>query len=257
MSLPCIKEMNQKISSLAASSNLDMHEKTLLLLLSSLLDYMHLSVIKFNEPEDLLNAEIRSIIDEDKSSLYIYYIDDIKTELIKELRQNYNEEDFQVLSVNTFDQSSQFISSLIKNFLFYFPHFQLEENSIHIYYYLFHLIYFILLLIVNSKATDVFDNKYVKFYIFHIIHFFQNDKKSIEFNFFFYEGSFRFLSKTFKISFHYLFELNNYFLKYLISMDDLLQIINIYWSTINRRKNKGEFELNFLGNITQKKMQLI
>lgn len=215
MSLPCIKEMNQKISSLAASSNLDKHEKTLLLLLSSLLDYMHLSVIKFNEPEDLLNAEIRSIIDEDKSSLYIYYIDDIKTELIKELRQNYNEEDFQVLSVNTFDQSSQFISSLIKNFLFYFPHFQLEDNSIHIYYYLFHLIYYILLLIVNSKATDVFDNKCVKFYIFHIIHFFQNDKKSIEFNFFFYEGSFRFLSKTFKISFHYLFELKNYFLKYL------------------------------------------
>ena len=34
-------------------------------------------------------------------------------------------------------------------------------------------------------------------------------------------------------------------------MDDLLQIINIYWSTINRRKNKSEVELNFLGNITQ------
>lgn len=34
-------------------------------------------------------------------------------------------------------------------------------------------------------------------------------------------------------------------------MDDLLQIINIYWLTINRRKNKSDFELNFLGNITQ------
>ena len=88
------------------------------------------------------------------------------------------------MEVDFFDDSSNYISTLIKNFLFYFTDYKMNENMINIYYYLFHLIYYILLLVVNTKNKNILEEKEIKFYVGHIIHFFQEDKKLLNITFF-------------------------------------------------------------------------
>ena len=72
----------------------------------------------------------------------------------------------------TIDDSFKFINSLINNFFFYFQKFEIDSGLINIYYYLLHLIYYILLFLLKPKEKKMFKNKIIKFYIYHIIHFF-------------------------------------------------------------------------------------
>ena len=99
------------------------------------------------------------------------------------------------------------ISLLIKNFFYYFSYYQFESKLLNIHYYLCHLIYFILSIIIsNSKKIDIFDDIDIKFYIFHIINFFKNERHSQEYNHIFYLGAFKFLNKKYKIEIKYIIQ---------------------------------------------------
>ena len=66
---------------------------------------------------------------------------------------------------------------------------------------------------MNSYDKILFKDKNIKFYLYHIIHFFEKEKKSPEFYFFFYEGAFKFLSKNYNININYLFSFDKNMIK--------------------------------------------
>ena len=132
-----------------------------------------------------------------------------KKQIIQYLKdKNYHPCEFQILKVETFEDHLEYISNLLKNLCFYLDNYDFNKSYLNFYYYIFHLIYFILLAIIKSKDKNLLKNKYIKFYLFHIIHFFKKDNKSPENYFFFYHGAYKLLKKRFGIPVDFVIDLD-------------------------------------------------
>ena len=187
------KKINEYTNKIGAS--LEETEKDLLEILPQLLDYIYCIIQNHNN--------------NDKNEQQTDELSAIQNKLLEYLcKKGYSKSEFYILDVGLFDDSSKYLSTLIENLFFYFQNYKIVKNIMNIYYYLFHLMYYILLIIVDSYDKILFNDKNIKFYLYHIIHFFEKDKKSPEFYYFFYEGAFKFLSKTYNISINYLFPFN-------------------------------------------------
>ena len=111
-------------------------------------------------------------------------INRIKNSIISFLKEEkYESKEFYILNTDTFNDSSLFYDILLNNLYFYISDIIYKYKYVNIYYYLFHLVYYILEIIINNFNFN-FYNDDIKFYIYHIIHFFQNDYKAVEYNFF-------------------------------------------------------------------------
>ena len=225
------KKINEYTNKIGAS--LEESEKDLLEILPQLLDYIYY------------------IIQNDKKEQF----DDlstIKNKLLEYLRKKgYSKSEFYILDVGLFDESSKYLSTLIENLFFYFQDYKMEINFKNIYYYLFHLIYYIMLIIVNSYDKILFKDKNIKFYLYHIIHFFEKDKKSPEFYYFFYEGAFKFLSKNYNININYLFSFDKNMIKEFRDANEIIKIINEFHYQIVNKTEKNEGENNFIAKYTE------
>ena len=142
MSLACVKNVKNEINSFIGRSELPKDEQTVIELLTYLLDYFYFVTNKCqntsdNEIEGFDSSHNFYNINEDKKIL------EIKAKIIDYLeKKNYSPEDFTILELDTFDDCSKFMFSLIKSFLFYFKEYKIEKELKHIYYYIFHLIYY-------------------------------------------------------------------------------------------------------------------
>jgi len=238
-----IQVLKDKVLKYIQSSSLDSIEKNMLISLSHLIDviYLFFEKAKINSSIDDINME---------KSLDIK-IKEVSDKLNKFLYQNYKPKEFSILNAATFSDSSLFISTLQENLCFYFSDYEHNKNLINIYYYLFHLIYYILSIIVKEKEINRFKEDIIKFYIHHIIHFFVNDKKNPEYNFFFYEGAFKYLGKKFNISFCFLFDLEDNITPMLRESKDIINIISRYYSNLINKNNQSNDELNFIGKYSK------
>ena len=232
-----IEALKDKTKKFAELSSLDSNEKNMVIALSYLLDvtYLFYKKAKINIYIDNAN-KIKSLDDK------IAVVSDM---LNKFLNQNYQAKEFIILNEITFSDSSLFISTLLENM--YFNDYEHDENLLNIYYYLFHLIYDILSIIVNDKEINRFKEDIIKNYIYHIIQFFVKDKKNPEYNFFFYEGAFKYLTKVFNISFCFLFNLEDNIISMLRTSRDIINIISRYYFELSNDKIKNDDELNFIG----------
>lgn len=237
MSLPkYLDDFNDEISKYLSICTLSKEEKNLIKILNSLLEYFHWSIYKLKNKNADAN-EINPINAE---------ISKVKYEILTFLEKSYTKQQFFILDVNCFDDSIEFISILIINFFYYFSNNELQTGILNIYFYLFHLIYYILHIIVKCVTPDIINNRIIKFYLYHIIHFFAYDKKCPEFNFFFYEGAFKHLSKNFNISVEFLFSLDNKFLK-VLKGNDVISIVTKYKKDKSGKKTNIVTELDFIG----------
>ena len=249
MSLPKnVADLQTEISEYLEVSVLDPNEKNMVTVLSKLLELFFWFNIKDN-PDTNINSYISQEDLNDK-------IDKIKEMTEKFLIQNYEPKEFYILNVVTFSNTSEFIGILLQNLCFYFKNYKRSENLVNIYYYIFHLIYYILLIIIKNKKTNYFEEYIFKFYIYHIIHFFEEEKKAVEYNYFFYEGAFKFLAKKYHISIEYLFKLEDNILLELLKSEDINKIISRFYLELSSKKNQNEDECNFISNKTKIKMEI-
>ena len=173
MSLPkYLDDLNDEISKYLSTCILSKEERNMIKVLSNFLEYLHWFIYKLQEGKGN-NNEINSINAQ---------ISKVKSELLTFLEKSYTKQQFFILDVNCFDDTVEYISILINNFFYYFSNSELQIGILNIYFYLFHLIYYILHIIVKSYNPDIFNNRIIKFYLYHIIHFFANDKKCLELN---------------------------------------------------------------------------
>ena len=229
-SLKCVKNLEKKINEYikAIGASLEKSEKHLLEILPKLLDYFHF------------------IID-DETFEEIGEISRKKQEILEYLKnQEYSKKEFIILEVEDFDNTQKYLSTLIENFFFYFENYKLDFNFKNIYYYAFHLIYYILFIIANSFDTILFEDKNLKFYIYHIVHFFEKNKKSPEYNFFFYEGAFKFLSKKYDINIKYLFSLDKNVIEIFNEVSKINSIKNEFYNEMIMKTNKSDDEYDFI-----------
>ena len=238
-----IQALKDKISKYIQSSPFDSIENNMIITLSHLLDVVYLFFKKAN-----INSSIDDINMEKSLDIEI---NEARDKLNKFLSQNYKPKEFSILNAATFSDSSLFISTLQENLCFYFCDYEHNKKLLNIYYYLFHLIYYILSIIIKEKDTDRFKEDIIKFYIHHIIHFFVNDKKNPEYNFFFYEGAFKYLAKEFNISFCFLFDLEDSITPMLRESKDIINIISRYYSNLINENNQSNDELNFIGKYSE------
>ena len=225
-------------------SSLNINEKNMILALSKLLDVFFCFTKKDNFQKEIDGNCLEKTFESKKKELY--------DEMDKFLQINYQAKEFSILDEITFNQSSEFLSILLQNLLFYFSDYEEEEKYTNIYYYLFHLIYYILTIFVNGKGANIFKEDSIKFYVYHIVHFFMREKKNPEYNFFFYEGAFKYLSKKFNITIEYVFKLNNgSILSKLKYFNDINDIISEYRSDLLNKSNQTQNEMNFIGEFSK------
>ena len=236
-----VETLKVEVKNYLALSSLDNNEKNMIRALSYLLDLFYYFVKKDYSKIDKDDPSFDQSLNNKISKIY--------DEVTEFLKQNYQPKEFCILDVTTFSDSSAFLSKLLENLLFYFRDYEEEEKYINIYYYIFHLIYYILSIFINQKGTNIFNEDSIKFYVYHIVHFFLNEKKNPEYNFFFYEGALKYLSKKFNISICFLFKLsyNNIILRLTIQ-NDINEIIKKYRSQLLNKNNQSENEMNFIGN---------
>ena len=174
----------------------------------------------------------------------------LKSQLIKFLTDNdYLSTEFKILEVDDFDNHLKYLKELLKNLCYYIEKYDFKIQSLNLYYYLFHLIYFILLAIIKSTDNNILKDDIVKFYIFHVVHFFINDKKFPEKYFFFYHGAFKILKKRYQIPTEFIMKLNTD--KYYSTMSSTIKkIITDYRDKLVSEKTKVAEELNFLGKFS-------
>lgn len=238
-----IQELKDKASKYIQFSPLDSNEKNMIIALSHLLDVVYL----FYKKAEITEITTSVYGSKDEESLDDE-ISEAKEQLNNFLSQNYKPKEFSILSAVTFSNSSQFIKILLENMCYYFNDYEINKKYLNIYYYLFHLIYFVLSIISKGKETNHFEEDIIKFYIYHITHFFLNDKKNPEYNFFFYEGAFKFLDEKFNISFSFLFNLEDDILPIINISNDVQVLISTYHSKLSSVKDQSNDELNFIGN---------
>ena len=235
-----IQELKEKVSKYIQSSPLDSNEKNMILALSHLIDIIYLFFKKSEINTSIYGSKNEESLDNK--------ISEVKEQLNKFLSQNYKPKEFIILNPITFSNSSQFIKILLENMYYYFSDYEINKKYMNIYYYLFHLIYYILSIVSKEKETNNLKEDIIKFYIYHIVHFFLNNKKNPEYNFFFYEGAFKFLAKKFNISFSFLFNLEDAILPNINITNEVQNLISTYYSKLCSVKYKSNDELNFFGN---------
>ena len=235
-----IQELKDKVSKYIQSSPLDSNEKNMILALSHLIDIIYLFFKKSEINTSIYGSKNEESLDNK--------ISEVKEQLNKFLSQNYKPKEFFILNPITFSNSSQFIKILLENMYYYFSDYEINKKYMNIYYYLFHLIYYILSIVSKEKETNNLKEDIIKFYIYHIVHFFLNNKKNPEYNFFFYEGAFKFLAKKFNISFSFLFNLEDAILPNINITNEVQNLISTYYSKLCSVKYKSNDELNFFGN---------
>ena len=241
-----VESLKDKVKKYLELPSLDINEKNMIFTLSKLLDLFYYYTKKDYSDMDMKEDSLDGSCDD--------IISEVKEEIEKFLDLNYVQEEFSILNVITFTDTSLFLSKLLQNLSFYLIDYKEEVDLVNIYYYLFHLIYYILSLLVNEKGKNMMNEDSIKFYIYHIVHFFLKDKKTPEYNFFFYEGALRYLSKTYNITFRYLFKFNTrYIIPKLIDSTDIKKIISGYRSKILAKKEPNLNEMNFLGNYSKVK----
>jgi len=242
MKYAIIDELKNKAMKYTELPLLDSSEKDMIFALSHLLDYFYLLCIK---------AQLYTSVNLDKVKALDDKITEVSERLDKFLYSKYQPKEFSILNVVTFSKSSLFISTLLENMCFYFMDYEFDKNMLSIYYYLFHLSYYILSIIVKDKKDNCFRDDIIKFYIYHIIHFFVNDHKNPEYNFFFYEGALKYLAKDFNISVCFLFDIKDKTSLKLKNTKDIIEIISNYHSELVNKISQNENELNFIGNYSK------
>ena len=168
MKYAIIDELKNKAMKYTELPLLNSSEKDMIFALSHLLDYFYLLCIK---------AQLYTSVNLDKVKALDDKITEVSERLDKFLYSKYQPKEFSILNVVTFSKSSLFISTLLENMCFYFMDYEFDKNMLSIYYYLFHLSYYILSIIVKDKKDNCFRDDIIKFYIYHIIHFLENDHK--------------------------------------------------------------------------------
>ena len=261
-----IEIMKNQIDDYIKCSKLENDEKNIIQLLSYLLDYFFLAIKKIEKEEEIAkenddkfysindnNSDKNNIIEVSKESNNIIInlenkILSKKSEILELLEKTHTKEEFHILNIESFDNSLEYISTLINNFFYYFSVYKIQKELIHIYYYIFHLIYYILFSIIKNHTKNLLKEKIFKFYLFHIVHFFQDDKKSPELNYFFYEGAFKYFKKNMDIYIRYIFELNSDIINVLLSCHNIEVILNNFYLKLLNKKIKTEDEYNFFGS---------
>lgn len=261
-----IEIIKNQIDDYIKCSNFENDEKIIIQLLTNLLDYFFLAIKKIEKEEEIAkenedkfysindnNSDKNNIIEVPKESNNIIInlenkILSKKSEILELLEKTHTKEEFHILNIESFDNSLEYISTLINNFFYYFSVYKIQKELIHIYYYIFHLIYYILFSIIKNHSKNLLKEKIFKFYLFHIVHFFQDDKKSPELNYFFYEGAFKYFKKNMDIYIRYIFELNSDIINVLLSCHNIEVILNNFYLKLLNKKIKTEDEYNFLGS---------
>ena len=261
-----IEIIKNQIDDYINCSNFENDEKIIIQLLTNLLDYFFLAIKKIEKEEEIAkenedkfysindnNSDTNNIIEVPKESNNIIInlenkILSKKSEILELLEKTHTKEEFHILNIESFDNSLEYISTLINNFFYYFSVYKIQKELIHIYYYIFHLIYYILFSIIKNHSKNLLKEKIFKFYLFHIVHFFQDDKKSPELNYFFYEGAFKYFKKNMDIYIRYIFELNSDIINVLLSCHNIEVILNNFYLKLLNKKIKTEDEYNFLGS---------
>ena len=261
-----IEIMKNQIDDYIKCSKLENDEKNIIQLLSYLLDYFFLAIKKIEKEEEIdkenddkfysindNNSDKNNIIEVSKESNNIIInlenkILSKKYEILELLEKTHTKEEFHILNIESFDNSLEYINTLINNFFYYFSVYKIQKELIHIYYYIFHLIYYILFSIIKNHTKNLLKEKIFKFYLFHIVHFFQDDKKSPELNYFFYEGAFKYFKKNMDIYIRYIFELNSDIINVLLSCHNIEVILNNFYLKLLNKKIKTEDEYNFFGS---------
>lgn len=261
-----IEIIKNQIDDYIKFSNFENDEKIIIQLLTNLLDYFFLAIKKIEKEEEIAkenedkfysindnNSDKNNIIEVPKESNNIIInlenkILSKKSEILELLEKTHTKEEFHILNIESFDNSLEYISTLINNFFYYFSVYKIQKELIHIYYYIFHLIYYILFSIIKNHSKNLLKEKIFKFYLFHIVHFFQDDKKSPELNYFFYEGAFKYFKKNMDIYIRYIFELNSDIINVLLSCHNIEVILNNFYLKLLNKKIKTEDEYNFLGS---------
>ena len=261
-----IEIIKNQIDDYIKCSNFENDEKIIIQLLTNLLDYFFLAIKKIEKEEEIAkenedkfysindnNSDKNNIIEVPKESNNIIInlenkILSKKSEILELLEKTHTKEEFHILNIESFDNSLEYISTLINNFFYYFSVYKIQKELIHIYYYIFHLIYYILFSIIKNHTKNLLKEKIFKFYLFHIVHFFRDDKKSPELNYFFYEGAFKYFKKNMDIYVRYIFELNSDIINVLLSCHNIEVILNNFYLKLLNKKIKTEDEYNFLGS---------
>ena len=261
-----IEIIKNQIDDYIKCSNFENDEKIIIQLLTNLLDYFFLAIKKIEKEEEIAkenedkfysindnNSDKNNIIEVPKESNNIIInlenkILSKKSEILELLEKTHTKEEFHILNIESFDNSLEYISTLINNFFYYVSVYKIQKELIHIYYYIFHLIYYILFSIIKNHTKNLLKEKIFKFYLFHIVHFFQDDKKSPELNYFFYEGAFKYFKKNMDIYIRYIFELNSDIINVLLSCHNIEVILNNFYLKLLNKKIKTEDEYNFLGS---------
>lgn len=261
-----IEIIKNQIDDYIKCSNFENDEKIIIQLLTNLLDYFFLAIKKIEKEEEIAkenedkfysindnNSDKNNIIEVPKESNNIIInlenkILSKKSEILELLEKTHTKEEFHILNIESFDNSLEYITTLINNFFNYFSSYKIQKELIHIYYYIFHLIYYILFSIIKNHSKNLLKEKIFKFYLFHIVHFFQDDKKSPELNYFFYEGAFKYFKKNMDIYIRYIFELNSDIINVLLSCHNIEVILNNFYLKLLNKKIKTEDEYNFLGS---------
>ena len=99
----------------------------------------------------------------------------------------------------------------MKNLCFYLDKYNFDEQYQNLYYYQFHLIFFILTAIKEFKGQNLLREDIMKFYFHHIVHFFVNEKNCPEKKFFFYIGAFKLQKKKYNIKTEFVIDLKSEF----------------------------------------------
>ena len=156
MSLPkYLDNIKDEMNKYLNACTLLKEEKNLLKLLQSLLKYIHWSIQKLLEEKS--NSAKMNNIDAQISK--------IKSEILTFIGKNYTKQPFFILDPNCFDDSIEYISTLMNNFYYYFSNSEIDGKLLNIYFYLFHLIYYILLIVMKKFNQDIFQNEIIKFYL--------------------------------------------------------------------------------------------
>ena len=179
-----------------------------------------------------------------------------KNEIIKFLEdRGYCPIEFKILKVDAFNNYVNYFHMLMNNLCYYLNKYKYEQNETNIYCYLFHLIYFILSIIIKSKDKILFNDDILKFYFHHIVHFFKKEEKTPEGHYFFYHGAFKLLKKRYKIQTNYVIGFDDTVLKFQdISNAIINNLQDLEIDKLSSFDAKTEEELNFFGNISQFKI---
>jgi len=187
--------------------------------------------------------------DKDKSrkNLKGNFTDSKKNLLEFLINKGYSPSEFHILKYEIFNNHLEYLSILMKNLCYYLDKYDFVHRHLNLYYYLFHLIYFILTIVIKSKDKIMLSDNIIKFYIFHIIHFFQNDEKTPESIYFFYHGAFKQLKKRYNIETKYVINFAPEGLNFVIPYT-IEKILNQF--KIEKSNSCNSNELEFLDNFS-------